>query len=430
MSKLNRLSATEAVAKIARGEISSESLMRACLDRIEQRDGQVRAWQYLDTERALCEAMKRDGQDPIGPLHGIPVGIKDVIDTRHMPTTYGSPIFDGKHSSQDAACVTLLEQAGAIILGKTVTAEFATYQPGPTTNPYASEHTPGGSSSGSAASVADYQVPLSVGTQTAGSIIRPASYCGVIGFKPTKPRYDDTGVIETSPHLDTLGIFCRSVEDAALMDSILGSDIAEQAAVPDTPVIGICRTSLWAEASADMHSAVVSTAKVLESTGATVVEVTLPDIFSELPAAQRKIHAKEAYQSLGSIWRDHPDNISNALISMLTEGMELSMEEYTSALELQRYCQANITTAFGGVDCLLAPGATDIAPYGIKATGDPAFSRIWTALGVPCMGFPAAMKNGLPLGLQIVGRPGDDRLLLALGEWIVKHTRHPTQPHF
>ncbi|HIM06188.1 MAG TPA: amidase [Gammaproteobacteria bacterium] len=424
MSDLIRLTATEAAARIAVGDISSESLVQSCLDHIELRDGQVRAWHFLDTDAAIREAQARDSQDPIGPLHGVPVGIKDVIDTRRMPTGYGSPIFAGLHSVEEAKCISLLEHAGAIILGKTVTAEFATYKPGPTTNPLAREHTPGGSSSGSAAAVADYQVPLALGTQTAGSVIRPASYCGIIGFKPTKPRYDDTGVIETSPNLDTLGTFARSVEDIALLDSVLGPVDAKPIEAVDSPLIGICRTSVWGEASPDMQRTLALTAEALQAVGARVVDVQLPSLFSGLPEAQRKIHTREAYQALGSIWREHPNDVSDALVAMLTTGMEMSEEAYESALDLQRQCQRNITIAFGSVDCLLTPGATGSAPHGLHMTGDPAFNRIWTALGTPCLGFPAATISGLPLGLQLVGRPSDDSSLLAISEWAVKHISH------
>tara|TARA_R110002110_G_scaffold205066_7_gene417344 strand:- start:501004 stop:502314 length:1311 start_codon:yes stop_codon:yes gene_type:complete len=420
MNSLFRLSATEAAIKIACGEISSESLIRACLDRIKLRDGQVRAWQFLDAETAIREARARDKQEPVGPLHGVPVGIKDVIATRQMPTGYGSPIFDGQYSTEDAKCISLLVRAGAIILGKTVTAEFATYKPGPTTNPLSPEHTPGGSSSGSAAAVADYQIPIALGTQTAGSIIRPASYCGIIGFKPTKPRYDDSGVIETSPHLDTLGIFARSVDDIALVDSVLGADSGKQMKAPQTPTIGVCQTNVWDQASADMQRALATTAKALEAAGATVVKVKLPELFSGLPEAQRKIHAREVYQALSSVWREHPDQISDALVNMLSIGMEMSQQVYDSALALQRRCQAESETAFGSVDCLLTPGATGVAPRGLQATGDPAFNRTWTALGAPCLGFRAATVAGLPLGLQLVGRPGEDSRLIGIGEWAVQ----------
>ena len=420
MAELTRLSATQAAAAIAAGEIRSEDLVRACLDRIDLRDGQVRAWQYLDPEGAIRRAQELDSQKPLGPLHGVPIGIKDVIATRCMPTGYGSPIYGEYDPEEDATCIALLKRAGAIILGKTVTAEFATYQPGPTTNPHAPEHTPGGSSSGSAAAVADHQVPLALGTQTAGSVIRPASYCGVIGYKPSKPRYDDDGVIETSRHLDTLGTFARSVEDAALVDSILASDTEELSSVSHSPVIGMCRTHVWSQASSDMQRAFEDTAEQLAVSGAEVVAVTLPDEFAGLSEAQRVIHAREAYQNLDSICRDNPNQVSNALVSFLEAGKAVSPDDYHAALKLQQDCREQFAAAFGPVDCLLTPGATDVAPYGIGNTGDPAFSRIWTALGVPCLGFPAAIKGGLPLGFQIVGVSGSDRALLTLGAWVVR----------
>lgn len=420
MAELTRLSAIEAAAAIAAGEIHSEDLVRACIDRIDQRDGQVRAWQYLDREGAIRRAKELDGRDPVGPLHGIPIGIKDVITTRCMPTGYGSPIYEGYYSEEDATCIALLKRAGAIILGKTVTAEFATYQPGPTTNPHAAAHTPGGSSSGSAAAVADYHVPLALGTQTAGSVIRPASYCGVIGYKPSKPRYDDVGVIETARHLDTLGTFSRSVEDAALVDSILASHSVEPSSVPSSPVIGICRTHVWSQASSDMQRVLEDTAERLAISGVAVVAVTLPDAFAGLSEAQQQIHAREAYENLNNICGDNSTQVSSALVSFLAAGKAVSPDQYHAARKLQQDCREGLAAAFGAVDCLLTPGATGIAPYGIGDTGDPAFSRIWTALGVPCLGFPAATKRGLPLGLQMIGLPDSDRALLALGAWMVR----------
>ena len=374
-----------------------------CLARIAARDGDVRGWAYLD----------RDARGGDGPLAGLIVGVKDVIDVAGMPTTYGSPIYAGNGATLDAECVARLRAAGAVVLGKTVTAEFATYHPGPTVNPRKPGHTPGGSSSGSAAVVADGQADLALGTQTAGSMIRPASYCGALGFKPSFGRYPTAGVLDTAPHLDTLGLYARTLDMLVAADAVLADEDALPA--PQSHLaIGLCRSPGWPLASAEMQAAFLAFADRLRSAGHDVAERELPAVFDGLPAAQALIHRREAWMEMGHILRDHPDRVSPEFRDMLEQGAPESDDDYATALDLQRACIALIPQIFRGVDMLLVPGATGAAPEGLTATGDPAFQRIWTALGVPCLGFPAAWRDdGLPLGLQIVGAAGADRKLLA-----------------
>ena len=413
--ELCRLSAVDAADQIARGEITSQQLVESLLERIARRDDAVSAWAWIDPDAAIRAAERCDQQKPIRPLHGVPVGIKDVIDTADMPTAYGSPIYANNRPTRNATCITRLREAGAIILGKTVTAEFATYHPGPTANPHDSRHTPGGSSSGSAAAVADFQVPLALGTQTAGSMIRPASYCGIVGFKPSRLRYDSTGVLDTATTLDTLGCFARDVRDVALVDAVLATQCRPIAPQEDQlkSTIGICRTPVWEEASNEMQSAWMNTADKLSASGFNITEVYLGPDFATLHQAQAAIHAREAWELLGHNWRDNPDQVSEAFAAFCRRGKAVNDVEYQAARDTVRSCQQHIQDIFRETPFLLTPGATGTAPEGLQATGDPSFNRIWTALGTPCLGFRAASgSDGLPIGLQLIAAAEHDTELL------------------
>ena len=385
--------------------------MTTCLERLDARDGVVRGWCHVD----------RAASGGPGPLSGVVVGVKDVIDVGGMPTTHGSPIFADHIAARDAECVARLRAAGAVILGKTVTAEFATYHPGPTINPRKPGHTPGGSSSGSAAVVADGQADLALGTQTAGSVIRPASFCGVLAFKPSRDRYPLDAVLETAPHLDTLGIFARDLALLDAADAVLAQD--RSAPDPHRPLrVGLCRTPAWSLASAEMQQALTDFAATLEEAGCVLRDVDLPAPFDRLGEAQALIHRREASQALGAIRRDHPDAVSDAFKAMIDAGAEESEADYQAARALQQECRGLMDAALGDVDLLLAPGAPGAAPEGLESTGDPAFQRLWTAVGAPCLGFPAAWRDdGLPLGLQLIARPGADRQLLADATLVVAH---------
>lgn len=382
-----------------------------CLTRIDERDAAVRGWACIDSN-AVGGA---------GPLAGLVLGVKDVIDVAGLPTTHGSPIFAGNIAKADATSVARLRAAGAVVLGKTVTAEFATYHPGPTANPRNLAHTPGGSSSGSAAVVADGQADFALGTQTAGSIIRPASFCGTLGFKPTFGRYPLGGVLETAPSLDTLGLFARDLAVLTAADAVLADD-TETPPAASTLTIGVCRSPLWPLATPPMMDAFADFAAKLEAAGHTVLGAELPAPFARLAEAQALIHRREAALSLGYVRRDYPAQVSEAFIRMIDQGETETEADYQAALTLQRECQALAAEVFAQADILLVPGAPGAAPAGLDATGDPAFQRIWTALGVPCVGFPAAWgEDGLPLGLQIIAAPGRDRQLLANAHAILAH---------
>ncbi len=409
-----RLGAAQAAAAIAAGRLGAEELLKALLSRIDARDGEVQAWACVDAEGAWSQARALDRRGPVGPLHGVPVGIKDVIDVAGIPSAYGSPAFGKNIPGADAACVARLRRAGALILGKTVTAEFATYHPGPTRNPRNRERTPGGSSSGSAAAVADCQVPLALGTQTAGSVIRPASFCGIFGFKPSFGRYDIAGMLPTAPSLDTLGSFARSVEDIALLDAVLADE--EQIALPERREvrIGICRSPAWEQASPDMRHTLEAAGLLLSQAGWRVEEVSMGAAFERLAAAQAVLHRHESYRCLGVIRRAHADLVSEVFRNFIDAGERVTPEEYAEALATQAACRAELDAMLPPDTLWLTPGAPGVAPEGIAATGDPAFSRIWTALGVPCLGFPAALDAaGMPLGLQWIARRGADRALLS-----------------
>ena len=382
-----------------------------CLSRIDARDSAVRAWAYVDRAATGGE----------GPLAGVVLGVKDVIDVAGMPTTHGSPIYAGNIAAQDAAAVALLRAAGAAVLGKTVTAEFATYHPGPTVNPRKAGHTPGGSSSGSAAAVADGQADIAFGTQTAGSMIRPGSFCGTLAFKPTIGRYPVAGVLDTAPSLDTLGLFARKLAVLVAADAVLTG--AKALPAPRTPLrVALCRMPTWDQASAEMQDAVIEFAAKLHEGGCVLSEVTLPEPFTRLQEGQLLVHRTEAAQVLGAIRHEHPGDVSEEFRAMIDAGEATDPADYAASRALQEECKGLLAEVFAGVDLLLAPGAPGAAPEGIGATGDPMFQRIWTATGAPCLGFPAAWRAaGLPLGLQATGLPGTDRHLLADAQAILAH---------
>jgi Asp-tRNA(Asn)/Glu-tRNA(Gln) amidotransferase A subunit family amidase len=406
------LSARDAAAAIRAGALTSEALVSSCLRRIAVREDAVHAWAWLDPDAALAQARACDASAPRGPLHGVPIGVKDVIDTADMPTELGAAAFAGRRPTADAAGIALLRAAGVVIMGKTVTAELATYHPGPTANPRRTSHTPGGSSSGSAAAVADFHVPLALGTQTVGSIVRPASYCGILGFKPSFDRYPIAGVLETAIHLDTLGSFARTTEDLLLLDAILSGDGATPAPAA-TPVVGLYRSGLWGEASPAVHAAFAATAAALSRSGARVVEAALPPGIDALQDKLLQLHLREVATCLGHICREQPDGVSDAFKLMVAKGEAVTEADYQSALHAQQDCKLALADALLGMDLVLTPSARDIAPEGLGATGDPLFCRGWTGLGVPSLGFPATWQDELSIGLQFVGRTGEDRAMLA-----------------
>jgi Asp-tRNA(Asn)/Glu-tRNA(Gln) amidotransferase A subunit family amidase len=423
---LNLLSATEAARKLATREIKAVSLLADCLERIAERESAVHAWTYLDAEAAMRRARSLDAQASAGLLHGLPIGVKDLFDTFDMPTSYGSPIYANHRPAADAACVALARAAGAIFVGKTVTTEFATFHPGPTRNPHNRAHTPGGSSSGSAAAVADAMVPLAFGSQTAGSIVRPAAFCGVVGYKPTFGTINRAGVKAISDSLDTIGVFARTVPDVALFAAALSGrrELLIDRSRTDVPRVGLCRTPEWSRAHPEAVAAFENAAQALSAAGARVRDVELPPPFAELVDAQIAIMVHEVAESLSHERFAHREALSDELIAMIDLGLAVSVKRYDAARTLTRESRASLAQGFGGIDVLLAPSAPGEAPEGM-ATGDPLFNRMWTLLHTPCVHLPTGVgPRGLPVGITVVGPVNGDRATLLAADWI--HARLST----
>lgn len=413
--------ALAAARAIDDGSLTAEALVRTCLERIEAREPFVHAWIHLAGEAALAEARALDKQVGGGPLKGIPVGVKDIIDTDDMPAAYGSALYVGHRPIRDASCVALSRSAGAIMLGKTVTTEFAYYDPGATANPHNADHTPGGSSSGSAAAVGDGMIPLAFGTQTAGSIIRPASFCGCVGYKPSFGTLDLTGVRPLAVSLDTLGVMAGDVADAAFFVSVLASRPALRVddRTPEKPRIGLWRTFEWDAAEPAMQAKFLETAERLKKAGCTVKDLSLPSPFDRLAKAQWAIMAFEAARAVHPEMRANPEKVSAIMRAYVEDGRAVTIDAYDAAKALKREGLAVFADAIADLDVVLTLGAQGEAPAGLSATGDPIFNRVWTLLGTPCLTLPCgAGPHGLPLGVQIVGRVGGDAQMLSAAAWI------------
>jgi len=433
-----RLSASEAARKIRAGLLTSTDLVSACLDRIEETDGQLKAWAHLDRDRALAEAAEldaiRQSGRPIGPLHGVPVGLKDIIDTKDYPTERGSPVFTGRRPDLDAAVVERLRDAGAVILGKTKTTELAFVHPTDTTNPHDPAHTPGGSSSGSAAAVAAHQVPLALGTQTNGSVIRPASFCGTYGFKPTRGVISRRGVLATSNSLDQLGVFARTLEDAALLtDAIKGYDQTDDksyprprpamlegflAEPPVEPSLAFIDLPFADRLSADSREGFDELVSYL---GARVERVPAPPAFAGLVEVQRVIHEYEISQLLKDTFDGHWDQISSTLKPVIERGRSISTATYEEALSVAETANGFFSAFFKDYDAVLSPSSAGEAPKLGPSTGDPIFCTIWTLAGLPAVSMPLLVgENGLPVGVQLIGATEQDDRLMRTANWLLK----------
>jgi Asp-tRNA(Asn)/Glu-tRNA(Gln) amidotransferase A subunit family amidase len=411
------LTAKQAVGLIQNGKLRSEELTEAYLDRIAEREPVIKAFAWFDADYARRSAASARS----GPLHGLPIGIKDVLDTTDMPSQYGSPIWTGWRPKADSAPVAWARAAGGVFYGKTVTTEFATRKPGPTANPANPGHTPGGSSSGSAAGVADRMFPMAFGTQTAGSIIRPAAFCGVVGYKPTFGMINRNGMKLMSDSLDTVGVLARSVADCAFVaGAIAGRDLGDPDAHPGrAPRIGICQSPAWDLAGPETQALLSRVATALARAGAKVEARELPPAFDALTTAHPIVMNNESARALGWELATHPDGISEGLQERLTFGLTQTEAELTRAYEVFATTQQAFPSAVAGLDMLVTPSAPGEAPAGLEWTGDPAFNLIWTSLHVPCVTVPVgAGPNGLPLGIQIVGRCGEDRAVLAWARWV------------
>ena len=423
MNKLHTLSATESARLIAARTITSEQLVRACLEQITEREPVVGAWTYLAADAALKRARLLDRSATQGVLHGIPIAVKDLIDTCDMPTAYGSAIYAGQRPAWDAPCVALARACGAVVLGKTVTTEFAYFTPGKTANPRNLLHTPGGSSSGSAAAVADDMVSLAFGSQTAGSVIRPAAFCGVVGYKPSFDVISRVGVKALSGTLDTIGVLARSVPDAALFAAAASgrNELIIRHPLTSAPRLGICRTFEWSHALPETQAAMTLAVDTLGAAGVPLVDVDLPPNFAGLVQAQLDVMTYEMARSLAYEWHAHRPRLSQKLQQLIAAGLALPRERYDAALTLARNCRHMTTELFSRVDALLVPSAIGEAPGGLDATGDPLFNRIWTLLHTPCVHLPFTQgPTGLPVGLQLVGPVGADQTTLLHAEYLMR----------
>jgi Asp-tRNA(Asn)/Glu-tRNA(Gln) amidotransferase A subunit family amidase len=419
MTKLNELSAAEAAKRLEAREITCEALVAACLERIGSREEKVRAWAFIDRKLALEQARALDRMPRRSRLHGVPFGIKDVLDTAELPTEYGSPIYRGYRPRADAAAVALLRNAGALILGKTETTEFANNHPAPTRNPHDPAHTPGGSSSGSAAAVADFMVPAALGTQTGGSVIRPAAFCGVFACKPSFGAINRAGMKFDAESLDTIGVFGRSVEDLALaLEPLSGRASPAFPSTHGKPRIGLCRTPSWRRADPATQANLEAAARALEKAGARVQDFELPAGSDRLFDEHKIIMGYENARALAWEYFNFPEKISADLKPRLDEGWQVTREAYDELREHASRCRAALADGMREVDFLLTPSATGEAPRSLATTGDPVFNRAWTLFGVPCVTIPHGKgPHGLPLGVQLVGAYDGDSPLLGWAAW-------------
>lgn len=437
MTDLCLLTASEAARLIRDGIISSENYVQACLARIGELDEKIQAWAFLDPEHALAQAraldqLRLEGK-PIGPLHGVPVGIKDIFDTADMPTENGSVIYAGRTPSRDATVVARLRAAGAVIMGKTVTTEFAYFSPGKTRNPHRAEHTPGGSSSGSAAAVASNMIPLALGSQTNGSTIRPAAYCGVIGFKPTHGLISRHGVLALSRTLDHVGLFARSIDDIALLaEQVAGYDEND----PDTrprarlpfcqlaaeepplaPMFAFIKTPMWERADEETREGF---AEIIEQLGSQVEEVELFPSASEAWRWHETIMAAEMAFNLRREWERARDRLSESLRAQIERGRQARAVDYRNALSRIKPIHESFAELFEQrYDAILTPAVPSPAPKGLSSTGDPCFCTLWTLCGMPAISLPLLQSSdGLPIGVQLVGPRDSDARLLRTARWL------------
>ncbi len=438
MMEWHRVTATALARAIRSGEITVEAAVGDCLDRIRRVEDEVQAWAFLDPEYALDQARRADrmlsaGQG-VGPLHGVPVGVKDIFDTADMPTENGTILHAGRRPAADATAVALLRQAGAILLGKTVTTELAVFGPGKTRNPHDPRRTPGGSSSGSVAAVAAHMAPLALGTQTNGSVIRPASYCGVVGYKPTYGAISRHGILKQSPPLDQVGLFARSVEDAALLAETLMAfddrdpamrpaarpDLVGAAAAepPIEPRFAFVRTPVWGNAGEDTSRAF---AGFCERLGPHVQEVTLPPVFEEAVEWHRAVMEADLAKNFAVEYARGKEHLSSILRQMIERGGQVRAVDYNRAVEQIPVLNRVLAELFSSYDVILTPSATSVAPLGLESTGSPIFCTIWSLCGTPSITLPILRgSDSMPIGAQLVAARGADARLLRSARWLEK----------
>ncbi len=433
---LHSLSACEAAERLAAGEITSLALVESCLARIEEVEGNVRAWAFIDADFAREEARAADARrqtgKALGALHGLPVAVKDIIDVAAMPCENGTPLDAGRRPESDAALVSRLREAGAVILGKTVTTELAFFSPGVTRNPHDGKRTPGGSSSGSAAAVAAQMAPLAIGSQTNGSMIRPASFCGVVGFKPSFGLVSRRGVLTLAPALDTIGVFARGIEDCALLAAaLIGFDEGDETTrplpkpllletcrtePPVRPAIAFVKSPVWERADETTRGGFAELAQALCEA---CEEVELPGVFAHAQDWHHALMGAQMARHLGPYERRGGEKLSAVMRAALEEGRRVSALAYQEALDGRDVLNAGLEAVFDRFDAILTPAAVGEAPMGLDSTGDPAFATLWTYCGLPALSLPLLEgPNGLPVGVQLVGRRGDDARLLRTARWL------------
>ena len=435
-TKLAAAGAVELRDRLASGAIRAAELAEVLIARVAAVEPDVRAFAWFDPDHVRTQAEERDrlrrAGRPIGPLHGLPVALKDIIDTAGIPTCNGTVLDEGRKPWKDAAIVERLKAAGAVIMGKTVTAELAYLTPGRTRNPANPAHTPGGSSSGSAAAVAAGMVPLAVGTQTGGSVIRPAAFCGTVGYKPSFGAIPRTGVLSQSPRLDTVGVFARSVSDAALLaETLFGWDAGDVATAPAPhpqllataiaepplkPVFAFVRTPFWDRADADTHGA---WAELVELLGEQCFEAELPAAFGDAGVLRERINLAEMAKAFHHYARRGAESLSPRLRAALADGDAIPARDYLAALDWPAVYNAALDEILDRCDAIITPAAPGPAPRSLETTGASIFNAIWTLCGLPAVTIPAfAAENGMPMGVQLVGRRGDDGRLLRSAHWL------------
>jgi Asp-tRNA(Asn)/Glu-tRNA(Gln) amidotransferase A subunit family amidase len=433
MPKLDphRLSATTLVSLIEDGELTAEAVVESCLERIAEREPVVRAWSHLAGAAALSRAREYDKAGSKTLLSGVPFGLKDIFDSVDMPTTYGSPIYTGCRPTNDASAASLPRAAGGVLLGKTVSTEFANVHPGPTTNPYDPGFTPGGSSSGSAAAVADFMVPLAIGTQTGGSVIRPAAYCGVVGFKPSFGLFPPAGMRINTEALDTVGIMARSVGDIALFRAAIMAIPYAPPAMPETaPRLGLCRGPHWDEAQPEGRAVLEAAADRLASAGAVIKETELPRECADGDERQTVIGSFEGLRNhMPELYR-HEALLSTRLReTKIARGRQLSLEAFRNACRGAQKARAAAREWAAGFDAILTLPAPGQAPRGLTSTGSAVFNALWSQLWMPCLTLPAGRgPDDLPVGIQLVGRRHDDTRLLEVGLWVERRIGQGDRP--
>jgi Asp-tRNA(Asn)/Glu-tRNA(Gln) amidotransferase A subunit family amidase len=408
------LPALDLARRAEAGELTPEAIVDLSAAAIAAREDNVGAFIHLDLDAARANARKNAESLRAAPLRGLTVGIKDIYDTHDMPTEYGSAVYKGHQPANDASAVAMIRRAGGIILGKTVTTEFAHMQPGKTRNPVNIEHTPGGSSSGSAAAVAAGMVPVATGSQTGGSVIRPAAYCGIAGFKFSYKLMPTIGMKCFSYSLDTVGLFAAGVADVAFAaEAISGRDLRVDRAAPAAPRIAFARTHIWAQASAEMQNAVETAARACAAAGASVKEVTLPPALADAWREHPTVQWYEAYRALAYEYDNKRELIGPYMRDHLAEAAGVTHDAYDAARRTMKRARQSLAELMGEFDVILTPSAPGAAPHGIGSTGQAIFNRLWTIMGTPCVNVPGlADASGLPLGVQIVGRFGRDRAAL------------------